>query len=45
MTELLNRQLEADKRDEKEEKDQDVYGGENQRKQIEQLRRMAERVR
>ena len=43
--ELLKRQVEADKKDEKEEKDQDIFKGANRTKQVERLRRKAERIR
>jgi hypothetical protein len=43
--ELLKRQVEADQKEDKEERDPDIYGGGNRTKQVERLRRKAERIR
>jgi len=45
VTELLERQVEADKKDDKEEGDPDIFRGVNRAKQVERLRRKAERIR
>jgi len=45
VTELLKRQVEADQKDDKEEKDSDIFKGLNRPKQVERLRRKAERIR
>ncbi len=45
VTELLVRQVEADKKDDKEEGDPDIFKGVNRAKQIERLKRKAERIR
>jgi len=45
VTELLERQVEADKKDDKEEGDPDIFKGVNRAKQVERLRRKAERIR
>ena len=45
VTELLVRQVEADKKDDKEEGDPDIFKGVNRAKQVERLKRKAERIR
>jgi len=45
VTELLKRQVEADQKDNEEEKDQDIFKGVNRTKQMERLKRKAERIR
>jgi len=44
VTELLKRQVEADQKDNEEEKDQDIFKGVNRTKQMERLKRKAERI-
>jgi len=45
VTELLRRQVEADKKDKENKGDQDIFRGVNRTKQVERLRRKAERIR
>jgi transposase len=45
VTELLKRQVEADKKDEENREDTDIFKGVNRRKQVERLKRKAERIR
>jgi hypothetical protein len=45
VTELLKRQVEADQKDNEEEKGQDIFRGVNRTKQVERLKRKAERIR
>jgi transposase/IS5 family transposase len=45
ITELLKRQVEADKKEDEREKGKDIFRGLNRTKQVERLRRKAERIR